>query len=163
MRVVYPGTFDPVTLGHMDIVQRTKDIFGSLDVAITAASTKETLFNATERADLMKRSLVEAGIEDVGVVTFDSLLVEFMRDRGYDTFIRGLRVNSDFEYEFQMQLMNRRLAPLISGLYLMPSAETMFLSSTLVREVAMYGGELDSLVTSCVGEALRQKFANGLN
>jgi len=163
MRVVYPGTFDPVTLGHLDIVRRTRDLFGSLDVAITAASVKKTFFSPEERADMMRRSLLEAGIEDVRVVIFDSLLVEFMREIGYDTFIRGLRANSDFEYEFQMQLMNRRLAPEITGLYMMPSGETMFLSSTLVREVAMYGGDLESLVTKCVGKALRMKFSNTVN
>ena len=158
MRVVYPGTFDPVTLGHIDIIRRTREIFGSVDVAIVATTPRKTFFSIEERVDLMEGSLVEAGMEGVSVATFDCLLVEFMRKRGCNRFIRGLRANSDFEYEFQMQLMNRRLAPEIAGLYLMPSEDTMYLSSTLVREVAMYGGDLDTLVTPCVGEALRSKF-----
>lgn len=158
MRIVYPGTFDPVTYGHLDIIKRAGTIFGDIEIAVVERSSKSLCFSVEERVSLMRRSLEEAGLSGIVVTSFDTLLVEYMKKRGHTTFVRGLRANSDFEYEFQMQLMNRRLAPEINGLYLMPSEDNMYLSSTLVREIAGYGGDLSTLVTECVRKALEEHF-----
>jgi len=158
MKIVYPGTFDPVTLGHMDIIRRASNIFDRIEVAVVQRSTKTLCFSIEDRVRLMKKSLEEEGLQGIEVTSFDSLLVEYMKKKDYHTFIRGLRANSDFEYEFQMQLMNRRLAPGITGLYLMPSEDNMYLSSTLVKEIAGYGGDLSTLVTECVRKALEERF-----
>ena len=158
MKIVYPGTFDPVTLGHMDIIRRAGNIFDRIEVAVVQRSTKTLCFSIEDRVRLMRQSLEEEGLQGIEVTSFDSLLVEYMKKKGYHTFIRGLRANSDFEYEFQMQLMNRRLAPGITGLYLMPSEDNMYLSSTLVKEIAGYGGDLSTLVTECVKQALEERF-----
>jgi pantetheine-phosphate adenylyltransferase len=158
MRIVYPGTFDPVTLGHLDIVRRAVNIFGEVEVAVVKKGAKSLCFSLDERVSLLRNSLVEMELTGIDVTSFDSLLVEYMKVNNYHTFIRGLRANSDFEYEFQMQLMNRRLAPHITGLYLMPSADKMYLSSTLVKEIARYGGELSTLVTPCVMKALEEHY-----
>ena len=159
MKIVYPGTFDPVTLGHMDIIRRACGIFDKVRVAVVERSSKSICFTVQERILLMRESLDEEGLSSIQVESFDSLLVDYMQKKGYSTFIRGLRANSDFEYEFQMQLMNRRLAPDITGLYLMPSEDNMYLSSTLVKEIAKYGGDLNTLVTTCVRNALEAKYS----
>jgi len=158
MRVIYPGTFDPVTLGHLDIVRRAEAIFGTVEIAVVASSSKNVFFTLEQRVALMRESLLEAGLGTVGVASFDCLLVNHMRSIGATCFIRGLRANADFEYEFQMQLVNRRLAPDITGIFMMPSEDMIYLSSTLVRELAMYGGDLSAFVTPCVREALRRRF-----
>lgn len=155
---VYPGTFDPVTLGHIDIAASAARVFGGVRLAVVAGTSKQLLFSAEERRDLAERSIAEAGVENVEVELFDGLLVDYMRRIGATTFVRGLRANSDFEYEFQMQLMNRRLAPGITGIYLMPAEHFMYLSSTLVKEIARYGGELGHFVTPCVEGALTAAF-----
>lgn len=158
MRIIYPGTFDPVTLGHIDILRRAQSIFSQIEVAVVKRATKKLCFTVEERLRLLRISMVEAGIEDVTVTSFDTLLVEYMKKKNYSTFIRGLRANSDFEYEFQMQLVNRRLAPEITGLYLMPSEDNMYLSSTIAREIALYGGDLSTIVTPCVKDALEKHY-----
>ncbi|RKZ04698.1 pantetheine-phosphate adenylyltransferase [Candidatus Fermentibacteria bacterium] len=160
MRIIYPGTFDPVTLGHLDIIRRAVNIFSEIEVAVVTRSLKSLCFPIEERVRLLRESLAEAGLSGIEVSAFDSLLIEYMKKKNYRTFIRGLRANSDFEYEFQMQLMNRRLAPEITGLYLMPSEDNMYLSSTLVKEIAKYGGELSSLVAVCVRKALEKKYGS---
>ncbi len=152
--VVYPGTFDPMTRGHLDVISNAVRIFGGLRVSVVERSSKRMLFPAEVRLDLARRSLDEAGIADVEVELFDGLLVDYMKRIGAAVFVRGLRANSDFEYEFQMQLMNRKLAPGISGVYLMPAEHNMYLSSTVVKEIAFYGGDLSNLVQPCVAEAL---------
>ena len=159
MKIVYPGTFDPVTLGHMDIIRRASEIFDEVRVAVVERSSKTICFSVEERIELMRESLRELELFETEVEYFDSLLVDYMQKNGYSTFIRGLRANSDFEYEFQMQLMNRRLAPDITGLYLMPSEDNMYLSSTLVKEIARYGGDLRTLVTTCVRNALVDRYS----
>ena len=158
MNIIYPGTFDPVTFGHIDIIRRALNIFDHIEIAVVARSSKILCFSIEERVNLMKMSMLETGIDRVSVTSFDSLLVDYMKKTDCRTFIRGLRANSDFEYEFQMQLLNRRLAPEISGLYLMPSEENMYLSSTIVREIARFGGDLSTIVTVCVREALEKRF-----
>lgn len=159
MKALYPGTFDPTTRGHLDIVERAAEIFDDLELAVVRESSKELCFAADERLNLARSSVREAGLEDsVGVTLFDGLLVEYMRARGLRVFIRGLRATSDFEYEFQLQLMNRRLAPEITGIYLMPAENNMYISSTLVREIARYRGDLSSFVMPSVERALRRRF-----
>ncbi len=161
MRAVYPGTFDPVTMGHLDILARALGIFDEIEVAVAGGRHKGVRFPLDQRVSMVRSSVEEADLAGRGRVTvtgFDRLLVEYMRQSGHDVFIRGLRANSDFEYEFQMQLMNRRLAPDITGIYLMPSEDNMYLSSTLVREIAMYGGELGNLVTPSVRQALEEHY-----
>jgi len=158
MKIIYPGTFDPITLGHIDIIKRTQRIFTEIEVAVVARSSKSLCFPVEERVRFIVESLEETGLKGVKVNFFDSLLIEYMKKNNYDTFIRGLRANSDFEYEFQLQLMNRRLAPGITGLYLMPSEDAMYLSSTLVKEIAKYGGDLSTMVTTSVRKALEMYF-----
>lgn len=152
--VVYPGTFDPMTRGHLDVISNASNIFDRLRVAVVARSSKRLLFSPAEREDLARRSLEEAGITGVDVELFDGLLVDYMKRVGSFVFVRGLRANSDFEYEFQMQLMNRKLAPEIAGVYLMPAEHNMYLSSTVVKEIAAYGGDLSTLVQPSVAVAL---------
>ena len=158
MRIIYPGTFDPLTLGHLDIIRRALNIFSDIEVAVVTRSYKSLCFSVEERVRLIRESLVETGLSRIEISQFDSLLVDYMNKNNYRTFIRGLRANSDFEYEFQMQLMNRRLAPGITGLYLMPSEDKMYLSSTLVKEIAKYNGDVSTMVTKCVRNALEEQF-----
>ncbi|MCK5132462.1 MAG: pantetheine-phosphate adenylyltransferase [Candidatus Sabulitectum sp.] len=156
MKVVYPGTFDPVTAGHLDIIRRAAGIFEELEVAVVDISSKLMIFDTETRVDLVKKAVLEAGIRGViNVCPFGGLLIDYMHKKNYSIFVRGLRANSDFEYEFQMQLMNRRLAPEITGIYMMPSEHNMYLSSTVVKEVAKFGGNLDTLVTPSVEKALK--------
>ena len=155
MIALYPGTFDPITRGHLDIAERAAEIFGGLELAVVGSSAKRLAFSAEERLELAEASVREAGLaEDVRVTLFDGLLVQYMRNRGLKVFVRGLRATSDFEYEFQMQLMNRRLAPEITGIYLMPAENNMYISSTLVREIARYRGDLSTFVMPSVEKAL---------
>lgn len=159
LKVIYPGTFDPVTAGHLDIIRRAARIFAEVEIAVVDRSSKSMVFDTAARVRLVERSIEEAEVQGkLTVVSFDGLLVDYMRDNEYSLFIRGLRANSDFEYEFQMQLMNRRLAPEITGIYMMPSEHNMYLSSTVVKEVAMFGGSLDTLVTSSVEKALEDYY-----
>ncbi len=159
MKVVYPGTFDPVTAGHLDIIRRTAGIFEELEIAVVSSSAKGMIFDTETRVKLVREAVKEENIEGtVTVNAFDGLLIDYMHKKGYKLFIRGLRANSDFEYEFQMQLMNRRLAPEITGIYMMPSEHNMYLSSTVVKEVARFGGSLATLVTSSVEKALKHYY-----
>ena len=156
MKVVYPGTFDPITAGHLDIIKRAAGIFEELEVAVVNISSKSMIFDTEERIALVRKSIEEEKIQgSIEVCSFEGMLVDYMRRQKYELFIRGLRANSDFEYEFQMQLMNRRLAPRITGIYMMPSEHNMYLSSTVVKEVAKFEGNLDTLVTPSVEEALK--------
>jgi pantetheine-phosphate adenylyltransferase len=159
VKVVYPGTFDPVTAGHLDIIRRTAGIFSELEIAVVNTSSKTIVFDTAKRVELVKSAVEEERIPGlITVRSFDGLLIDYMHEQGYMLFIRGLRANSDFEYEFQMQLMNRRLAPEVTGIYMMPSEHNMYLSSTVVKEVARFGGNLDTLVSSSVKEALKKYY-----
>ncbi len=159
MKVIYPGTFDPVTAGHLDIIRRAAGIFDELEVAVVNVSSKSMIFDTEKRVELVKDAVIEEGIQgNIEVCAFDGLLIDYMHKKGYKLFIRGLRANSDFEYEFQMQLMNRRLAPEITGIYMMPSEHNMYLSSTVVKEVAKFRGTLDTLVTPSVEKALQHYY-----
>ena len=159
MKVVYPGTFDPVTAGHLDIIRRAARIFSEVEIAVVNRSSKSMVFDTATRERLVRESIKECSIEgNTAVCSFEGLLVDYMKRKNYSLFIRGLRANSDFEYEFQMQLMNRRLAPEITGIYMMPSEHNMYLSSTVVKEVAMFGGCLDTLVAHSVKKELEKYY-----
>jgi pantetheine-phosphate adenylyltransferase len=154
-KAIYAGTFDPMTLGHLDVVERAAKIFPELIVAVAAVTGKNVLFSQDERVALVKEAV--AGLPNVKVTSFDGLLVEYARSQGAGVLIRGLRAFSDFEYEFQMALTNRRLAPDIETLFLMPKQDYSFLSSTNVKQVASLGGDVSEFVPAAVAAALAQK------
>ncbi len=156
---VYPGTFDPVTNGHLDIIERGLKIFEHLTIAVARSSKKAPLFDIDERVTMMKEAT--SSFKNVHVEPFTGLLTDYMRQHGGKAIIRGLRAISDFEYEFQMAMMNRKLNDQVDTVFLMPSEEYFFLTSTLVREVAGYGGDIKSLVPKKVLERLRKKFSGG--
>ncbi len=153
---IYPGTFDPFTAAHIDIVKRTLRIFDELIVAVAPSLKKSPLFTLEERMDLIRKSV--QGLEGVGTEAFHGLLVEYVLSKQGIAIIRGLRAVSDFEYEMQMALMNRRLNTDIETVFLMPSEEYSFLTSTMVKEVASFGGSIKGLVPVVVEEALKDKF-----
>ncbi len=153
---VYAGTFDPLTLGHLDVARRAAERFDRLVVAVNGGSgAKRPLFSVEERVELARKCL--SGLGNVVVEPFGGLLVEWAKARGYGTLIRGLRALSDFEYEFQMALTNRRLAPEVETLFLMPSEEYSYVSSSLVREIAALGGPVEKFVPGPVAAALRRR------
>jgi pantetheine-phosphate adenylyltransferase len=153
---IYPGTFDPITNGHLDLVERGLRIFDELIIAVAPSTRKQPLFDLSERLELIKGAVRKH--ENVKVQAFHGLLVEYARSKGAVALIRGLRALSDFENEFQMALMNRRLDMKIETVFLMPSEEYSFLSSTIVKEVASFGGSIKKLVPDEVAIALRKKF-----
>jgi pantetheine-phosphate adenylyltransferase len=154
---IYPGTFDPVTNGHLDIIERSSRLFARVIVAILVNPQKETLFSLTERRMLLERSIPE-GISNVEVGVFRGLLVDYARQQNAGIIIRGIRAVSDYEYELQMALMNRRLEPEIETFFMVPAENYSYLSSRLVRELAENGGTLDGLVPPTVAEALEHKY-----
>jgi len=154
---VYPGTFDPLTYGHMDIIERAASLFDKLVVGIYENPAKQPLFSLEQRVELVK--LAVADMQNVQVRAFKGLTVDFIHQIGGKVMIRGLRANSDFEREFEMALMNRKLAPDIELLCLMTSSQYQFLSSSLIKEVAKLGGCLEGMVPDHVAAALREKFS----
>ncbi len=155
---VYPGTFDPITLGHEDIVRRAADLFDEVIVAVAGSTNKKTLFNLDERVVLAKSVFEHA--DNIKVVGFSGLLMQFVQDQGAKMVIRGLRAASDFEYEFQLAGMNRKLYPQFETLFLTPSEQFMFISSSLVREVAVLGGNVHAFVSSTVDDAIIAKLGS---
>jgi len=154
MRIaVYPGTFDPVTNGHLDLANRARRHYDRLVMAILRNEDKQPLFTVTERMDLMRDATAAWG--NVEVDTFDGLLVDYLEQHGATVILRGIRAISDFEYEMQMAMMNRNLAPQFETVFWLPSVSYSYLSSRLVREVARLGGSLDGLVPDNVATALR--------
>ncbi len=154
---VYPGTFDPMTLGHEDIIRRTAQLFDQVIVAVAAAHHKKTLFTLAERLD-MARELVRA-YPQVQVESFDGLVRDFVISRNGKAMVRGLRAVTDFDYEFQLAGMNRALAPDVETVFLTPGDHLQFISSTLVREIATLGGEVHKFVSPLVVQRLRDKLA----
>ncbi len=152
---IYPGSFDPITNGHLDLIRRGTGIFDRLVVAVLRNVEKQHLFTPEERVQLLKASV--ADLPTVEVDAFDGLLVDYVRQRGANHILRGIRALSDFEYEFQMALMNQRLAPEVETVFLMPREEFTFLSSRLVREVARLGGPVDGLVPPPVARLLKER------
>ncbi|ADI30411.1 pantetheine-phosphate adenylyltransferase [Methylotenera versatilis] len=155
---VYPGTFDPITLGHEDIVRRAADLFDQVIVAVAGSTNKKTLFNLDERVALAKSVFKHA--DNIRVVGFSGLLMQFVQDQGAKMVIRGLRAASDFEYEFQLAGMNRKLYPQFETLFLTPSEQFMFISSSLVREVAVLGGNVHAFVSPTVDDAINEKLGS---
>lgn len=152
---VYPGSFDPITYGHLDILERATEIMDKVYLTVAVNREKKTVFDEQERLDLIKSCLEgKKWAEKVEVTQFRGLLVEYAKSVNANTLIRGVRQVSDFEYEFRMALMNRRLAPTIETIFLMPREELTFVSASMVREVAYWGGDLTSFVPDHVGEAL---------
>ncbi|MEO8194679.1 MAG: pantetheine-phosphate adenylyltransferase [Gemmatimonadales bacterium] len=154
---IYAGSFDPITRGHEDLIRRSCEFVDTLVVAVATNSSKKPLFTPEERVDLIRRAAGEDPC--VEVRQFQGLLVDFAREVGASLIIRGLRAVSDFEYEFQMALMNRNLSPGLETVFMVPSVETTYISSSIIREIAQYGGNLDGLVHPAVAEALKAKFA----
>jgi pantetheine-phosphate adenylyltransferase len=154
---VYPGTFDPLTYGHMDIIERAAALVGKLIVGIYENPAKQPLFPLEQRVRLVEEAIT--GLPNVHIKAFKGLTVDFIRQVGGRVMIRGLRANSDFEREFEMALMNRKLAPDIELLCLMTSSQYQFLSSSLIKEVAKLGGCLEGMVPDHVAAALTEKFS----
>jgi pantetheine-phosphate adenylyltransferase len=157
MIAVYPGTFDPITQGHEDLVRRSADLFDELIIAVAAGHHKKTLFTLDERMEMAKA--VTQGLGNVRVLSFDGLLRDFVTAQGGRVVVRGLRAVSDFEYEFQLAGMNRQLMPQVETLFLTPSDQFQFVSSTFVREIAMLGGEVHKFVSPPVLAMLQAKAA----
>lgn len=155
---IYPGTFDPVTNGHTDLIERAARMFSKVTVGIAASPSKKPLFTLIERVQLCKK--ITAHLDNVDVVGFSGLLADFAAEQGSNVLVRGLRAVSDFEYEFQLANMNRRLNPDLESVFLTPSEENSFISSTLVKEVAMHRGRVDEFCHPEVQHALLEKFAN---
>jgi len=159
---IYPGSFDPITNGHLDVVRRAADVFDDVIVAVATGTSDprkdRALFSPEERVAMIEETLAEAGVH-AHADTFSGLLVDYCERRGARVIIRGLRAVSDFEYEFQMALANRQLAPDIETLFLMTSAEHLYLSSSIVKEIARLGGEISALVPPPVEARLKEKFS----
>jgi len=155
MKVVYPGTFDPLTLGHEDLVRRASRLFDTVVVAIADSEAKRPFFSAQERIEMAREVL--RPYSNVEVTGFSSLLMQFVEAQGAQAILRGLRAVSDFEYEFQMAGMNRNLYPDVETLFLTPGEKYMFISATFVREIARFGGDVSSLVHPAVANALRAR------
>jgi pantetheine-phosphate adenylyltransferase len=155
VKAIYPGSFDPVTNGHLDLIARAAKIFDHLVVAILRNSSKNPLFTVEERVGMLSEGTAEFG--NVSVSTFDGLLVDFAREQRAHAVVRGIRAISDYEYEFQMALMNRRLSPDLETIFLMPDAKYSFVSSRLVKEVFRLGGSVDGLVPKFVIERMKDK------
>ena len=159
-KAIYPGTFDPVTLGHLDIVKRGIEIFQELIIGIAENPKKKPLFSLEERKEMFEESLKEMGLySKVKVKTFNSLIVEFAKEEGAVAILRGIRIISDMDHEFTMASINRKLYPEIETVFLMPSDEYAYLSSSVVREIAFYGGDVSQFVTEFVERKLKEKIA----
>lgn len=155
IKAVYPGTFDPLTRGHEDLVRRAAALFDSLILAIADSKAKRPFFTVEERIAMAKEVL--ADVKNVKVVGFSGLLIDFVREEKARVVLRGLRAVSDFEYEFQLAGMNRHLYPEMETMFLTPSEQHMFISATLVREIAALGGDVSQFVHPLVGKRLKQK------
>jgi pantetheine-phosphate adenylyltransferase len=155
-RVVYPGTFDPITNGHLDIIDRASTLFDEVIVAVVEKGSKETIFSLDERRDFILDSV--SSLSNVKVSYFSGLLVDFAQKNNSTSIIRGLRVLSDFEYEFKMALMNRSLNNNVTTLFMMPHQKYTHISSSLIREIASLGGDLSEYVSPRVESALRKKY-----
>lgn len=155
MKVIYPGTFDPVTNGHLNLIERTHEMFDEVIIGVAASPSKNTMFSLEERVALMEE--VVAHLPGVSVKGFSGLLVDFAKHEQAKVLIRGLRTTVDFEYEFGLTSMYKKLLPSLESIFLTPSDEYAFLSSTIVREVAIHGGNVDGFVPPSVVEALKNK------
>ncbi|MEB3429663.1 pantetheine-phosphate adenylyltransferase [Citroniella saccharovorans] len=155
MRAIYPGSFDPITYGHLDIIERCSSKFNSVLVAVLNNNSKKSLFDINERVDMIKE--VTSNFKNVEVKSFDGLMVDFAKLEGVDVIIRGLRAVSDYEYELQMSLANKTLNPNIETLFLVSSVKYLHLSSSLVKEIASYKGDISSFVPPQIEKRLLNK------
>ena len=159
VKALYPGTFDPPTNGHVDLIQRGAKIFDQLTVAILVNPVKNPLFTVEERVEMLQEVVIAIG--NVTVATFDGMMVDFARQQGATAVLRGIRAISDYEHEFQMALMNRRLAPEVETVFLQPAGRYSFVSSRMVKEVFSFGGDVTGLVPPNVLKRLRARINNG--
>jgi pantetheine-phosphate adenylyltransferase len=157
IKVVYPGTFDPFTRGHEDLVRRAAHVFDRVIVGVADSVSKQPMFTAADRVSMARDTL--ASLPNVDVIRFSSLLMDFVREQGAKIILRGLRAVSDFEYEFQMAGMNRHLHPDVETLFLTPSEQYTFISATIVREIARFGGDVSHFVHPAVGDRIRARVA----
>ena len=153
---IYPGSFDPVTLGHVDIIRRSTEIVDELIVAVLTNSAKNPLFSVEERVNMIKE--ITADIPKVKVESFSGLLVDFAKENDANIIVRGLRAVTDFEYELQISQMNRTIYPKVDTMFLTTSLEYAYLSSTIVKEVASYGGDISHFVPECIIDRIYKKF-----
>ncbi len=159
---IYPGTFDPVTNGHLDILTRAAEIFDEVIVSVAASTTKDTIFSLSERISLLNQVIKGGNFPArIRVEPFSGLLVHYAQKKGVYTLVRGLRAISDFEYEFQMALMNRHLGPEVETVFLMPDEKYVYLSSSMVRTIARLDGDLREFLPKPVITALARKFRRG--
>jgi pantetheine-phosphate adenylyltransferase len=158
LKALYPGTFDPITFGHIDIIERARKIFDNLVIAVASNREKEPLFTIDERIDLIKNSLKDTG--NIEFTTFDGLTAEFAKSIGATAIVRGIRAVSDFEYEFQMALMNRKMQPDVETVFLTPNEKHSYISSSLVKDIARRGGDVSSFVPDIVKKTLAMKFSS---
>ena len=156
VRAIYPGTFDPVTNGHTDLIERASQLFNHVIVGVAASPSKQPCFDLAERVALLEETTKH--LDNVQVVGFSGLLVDFAKEHQANVLVRGLRAVSDFEYEFQLANMNRRLSPELESVFLTPAEENSFISSTLVKEVALHNGDVSQFVHSIVKTALEKSF-----
>jgi pantetheine-phosphate adenylyltransferase len=156
-RAIYPGSFDPITNGHLDVIERASKLFDQVVVAVAHNDEKQPLFSLEERLDLLNQTVGK--MKNLRISQFDGLLVEFAAAEQASAVIRGLRAVSDFEFEFQMALMNRKLESSVETIFLMPKEEYTYLSSRLVKEIARLGGDVSKFVPEVIARALRNKFA----
>ena len=156
---VYPGSFDPVHRGHLDIAKRAAHLVDELVVAVYATPNKNLLFSTDERVRLWRETIAEEGLKNVRVAPFEGLVIDFARSVSAQAIVRGLRAVTDFELEFQQALMNRKLAPEIETLMIITDLRYLFVSATLLKEVARLGGDLDGIVTTTVAQALKKQLS----
>ena len=153
---VYPGSFDPITFGHLDLIQRALRIFDRIIVAVASNTFKKSLFTIEERMEMIRESLKE--YPNVSIDSFQGLLVKYAREQKARAILRGLRAVTDFEYEFQLAMMNRRLEPEIETVFLMTGMRWVFLSSSILKEAAVHGGDIEGMVPEIVVKKLKEKF-----
>jgi len=156
-RAVYPGTFDPITYGHIDIIKRAFQLFDEVYIAVAENAEKKPLFSFDERTRFVKQATKQ--MKGIRIEGFDGLIVKYAQKKGIRILLRGLRAISDFDYEFQMALTNRKLAPQVETIFLMPSETYFYISSRLIKEIAHLGGNIKAFVPSFVAEALKEKIA----
>lgn len=158
MRVgVYPGSFDPMTIGHLDILKKASDLFDIIYIAVLKNTAKTPAFSVEERTSMIKKVIETEGIENAVCESFDGLLVDFARQKGASFIVRGLRATSDFEYEFQLDAVNRHLEPKIKTIYFMASPEHSFLSSSNIREMGYWGSDISGLVPETIRMTISER------
>jgi pantetheine-phosphate adenylyltransferase len=158
-RALYPGSFDPVTLGHLDLVARALELFDTVTVAVAGNITKQPLFRLEERLEMLRDVLPPS--DKVEVVSFQGLVVDYCKEHGHDVILRGLRTVSDFEYEYQMALTNRHLNDAVETVFVMPSVEFSFVSSSLIKDIVHHGGDVSAFVPASVEGRLKNRLLDG--